>query len=815
MTMSDGRFFARIKMLLAACSVVALTACSTPEERATAHFESGKELLQNGEHIRAILEFRNAVRLNDKLAAAWQGLADAEEKRQNWPAVNESLQRVIELDAKNFDAIFKIGKLQLAAIQLDNALKSANAANELKPNDSDVAALRAAILLRLNDKEGAIQEAERSLSFNPNNPDALSVLAAEAMSRNNSAGAYSFISRGLQADPKNIGLLLFKVKLHEDGNQDKELEETLRTLIKYYPEQREFRQSLMSFLLQIGRTDDVEKELRQYIQTDPTDVAAGLDLVRLVARLRGSEPALAELSQLATQHTSVVQYKLALARMQFSQKQQPAAETTLGEIIDKAESPGNVHSAKLLLSEFRRMQNKQDDADKLVEEVIAEDAKNSDALTIRAAAKLDKNDTAGAITDLREALDQKPDSTQIKLVLARAYERQGAIELAIDQFGQGLKASNYNPDVALQYVDLLKRRGKTDAMELVLTEALNRNPTSLPLISALAEVRLNKGDWKGADQIATTILKYEPNSELGKRIKAGVQLGQNQFDESITTLKDAMGNTADGSAGMMSAMVTAYMRAGKLKEAEDFVSASLAANSKNLEAAIMLGNIKAAQKQPVEAEELFQKAIELNPRQPAAYFAMARMFASEKRTDEAVDVLLKARGLTPPDLGSSLLLASIYESRGQVEDAIKIYEQQLLATPDALVIVNNLASLLADHRPDGESQARAQALARRLESIDLPHFKDTVGWIAFKTGDYRTAATTLQDAVKKLPEVPSVNYHLGMTFAAMRRVEDAKIYLEKASSLLSPGDPLNAAVDAALAKLKAPATTTGSVTEQQ
>jgi hypothetical protein len=46
-------------------------------------------------------------------------------------------------------------------------------------------------------------------------------------------------------------------------------------------------------------------------------------------------------------------------------------------------------------------------------------------------------------------------------------------------------------------------------------------------------------------------------------------------------------------------------------------------------------------------------------------------------------------------------------------------------------------------------------------------------------------------------------------------VEDAKTYLEKASSLLSPGDPLNAAVDAALAKLKAPATTTGSVTEQQ
>jgi tetratricopeptide (TPR) repeat protein len=458
--------------------------------------------------------------------------------------------------------------------------------------------------------------------------------------------------------------------------------------------------------------------------------------------------------------------------------------------------------AKLMMAEFDRQQNKLEDANKLITEVIEQDPKNADALALRATGKIEKNDLSGAVSDLREALDQKPDSVQIRVILARAYERQGAIELARDEFSQVLKDSGFNPEIAMQYIDMLRRRGSYDAMELVLEEAINRNPSNIMLVTTLAELRLNKGDWNGAEAIANALLKLDANSEVGKRIKAGVQLGKKQFDESIDTLKQAIDPAKPVSGSAMAALVTTYLQAGKVKEAEDFVNATLAANPESVDALMLLGNIRYAQRRSSEAEAQYRKVIELRPKLASGYFSLARMFASEKRSDEAIEILKKGREAAPIDLGSSLLLASIYEIRGSVEEAIKIYEEQLVATPDVLVVVNNLASLLADFRSEPESQERAQALARRLESIDVPQFKDTVGWVAYLKGDLRTAQVNLQDAVKRLPEVAAVRYHLGMTLAGMKRNDEAKAELQKASELAGPDDPLNKKIDEALKTLQ-------------
>ncbi len=795
----------RVLGVVAMFSVLFLAGCSTPEERAQAHYESGKQLLDKGEHIRAALEFRNAVRLNEKLIVAWQGLATTEEKRHNWPAVSESLNRVVELDPNNFEATFRLAKLQLAAIQMDNALRNANKANELKPKDSDVAALRASILLRLNDKEGAVAEAERALSINPDNPDAHAVLAAEAMTKGNSKAALTFIERGLQTDAKNIGLLLFKVKLFEDNKEYDKLEETLRTLIGYYPAQKEFRQSLMTFLLQAGRTADVERELRAFVVSEPNDTGAGLDLVRLVARVRGPVEARTELEKLAKDHADKIDYQLALVKLNYAEKKVDEANSQLQVIIDKGEPTDNVHLAKLLKAEYLRQTGNTADADVLVKEVIDKDPKNADALALRAASRIEGNDLAGAVTDLREALDQKPNSTQIRVILARAYERQGAIELAVNEFSQVLKDSSYNPEITLQYVDMLRRRGNYEAMEQVLIQALERNTSNIVLITTLAELRLNKGDWAGAAVIADSLLKHEPNSEVAKRIKAGVELGQKKYAQSIDTLKTALDPTKPASSGLMTAMVTAYLHAGKVDDAEKFVQSSLDANPKNVDAVLLMGNIRSAQRRSSDAEALYRKAIELQPGHAIGYFSLARLYASEKRSDEAEEMLLVGRGKAPLDLASSMLLASLYEVKGKVDDAMKIYEEQLVQTPDVLVIVNNLASLLTDYRSnDPESMTRAQALARRLEAVEVPQFKDTVGWIAYLKGDYRTALVNLQVAKDKLPEVAVVRYHFGMALAAVKRTEDAKFELEKANSLVGPNDPIGAKIEDAIKKLAAP-----------
>jgi cellulose synthase operon protein C len=70
-----------------------MAGCSSPEERAQSHYERGAEYLEAGDHTRAMLEFRNAVKLDETIAPAWFGIATIEEQKQNWPAVQRSLQR--------------------------------------------------------------------------------------------------------------------------------------------------------------------------------------------------------------------------------------------------------------------------------------------------------------------------------------------------------------------------------------------------------------------------------------------------------------------------------------------------------------------------------------------------------------------------------------------------------------------------------------------------------------------------------------------------------------------------------------------------
>jgi Tfp pilus assembly protein PilF len=78
--------------------------------------------MDSGDYIKAGLEFRNALKFNDKLPDAWFGLATVEEQKQNWPVVLDSLQRTAELDPKNSEARIKLAKLHLAANKLEVGL---------------------------------------------------------------------------------------------------------------------------------------------------------------------------------------------------------------------------------------------------------------------------------------------------------------------------------------------------------------------------------------------------------------------------------------------------------------------------------------------------------------------------------------------------------------------------------------------------------------------------------------------------------------------------------------------------------------------
>ena len=437
----------------------------------------------------------------------------------------------------------------------------------------------------------------------------------------------------------------------------------------------------------------------------------------------------------------------------------------------------------------------------LVDAVLKADSRNTEGLSLRALIRLNEGKVDDAISDLRSALNDQPNSVPLLAALATAYERNGAIDLADRAYSDAMKASRYAPAIGLNYVAFLDRRGLADQADNVLTQLATRNPNNIAVLSALAKSKLAQHDWVAAQRIATEIQHLNSKSTLSAQITGAALAGQRKLDDSVTVLEGAY-NQNPG-IQPMAQLVNAYMQAGKVEKAKEFLRSALKANPKNVEALTLLGSIAVSQKNLPEAESHFKAAIALQPKVPVGYVALARLYMGEKKFDEAIKTVKEGLNQQPKDYALRLTLGGLLEIKGEYEAAITLYEFMLKDQPGSLVIANNLASLLSDHRTDKDSLQKAQTIATILKDSPVPQFKDTLGWIDYRLGDYKAAVQILEDAASKLPNVAVVQYHLGMSYLANGQTEKATEQLKKAQKLAGNDQELKAKVDNAIQKLSA------------
>jgi predicted Zn-dependent protease len=316
----------------------------------------------------------------------------------------------------------------------------------------------------------------------------------------------------------------------------------------------------------------------------------------------------------------------------------------------------------------------------------------------------------------------------------------------------------------------------------------------------LANVRLRRNNWLGAEEVAVTLRELgDASKRISTQVLSASLSGQKKYDESIKVLQTAFGTTPTAVQPTI-ALFNAFVRAGKLDDAGAFVRNLLDANPKNAVAHVLLGSLHLQQGRRGDAEDSFRRAMSVQPGQSAGYRALASLLAREKKYQDAERVqreglvnLVKAhdglsQGLEKRNKKRQALLlraslAAILERAGKFEGAIKEYEILLTEQPASPIFSNNLASLLADYRDDEASLKRAHSLAKRFKNTRVSFFKDTLGWIYFRKGEYEPAVVMLKEARDGTPNVPLVHYHLGRAYNAVNVKPLAKEELEKALEL--------------------------------
>ena len=167
---------------------------------------------------------------------------------------------------------------------------------------------------------------------------------------------------------------------------------------------------------------------------------------------------------------------------------------------------------------------------------------------------------------------------------------------------------------------------------------------------------------------------------------------------------------------------------------------------------------------------------------------MSRIQLSKGDRNAAYETIDEGLSQTPSDGNLNWAKASLLEQDGKVDEAIAVYESLYEQNSSALVVANNLASLIATYRDDEESLDRAWRIARRFSDTEVPALQDTYGWIIFRRGDAEEALPYLEGAARGLPEDPIVQYHLGRVYQSLSRPADALTQMQRAVEIAGPTD---------------------------
>jgi tetratricopeptide (TPR) repeat protein len=233
----------------------------------------------------------------------------------------------------------------------------------------------------------------------------------------------------------------------------------------------------------------------------------------------------------------------------------------------------------------------------------------------------------------------------------------------------------------------------------------------------------------------------------------------------------------------MVSVVRSYVAANRSKEALAFLQSVVAVSPRNQAARVLQAQLLAQDGNVTAAREVLRTAIANDPANPIAHQALAHVLVGAGEVNEALSTLERGLQALPEDFGLRLSRASLLARQGRNEEAIAAYEALLAERPNAVIAMNNLALLLADHRKDAASIRRAYELAQRFRTTDIPHLKDTVGWTAHLAGKHKEAAELLKSAATEAPDLAEAHYHYGMNQIALNNTKAAKEALQRSVEL--------------------------------
>ncbi|MBD0326141.1 MAG: tetratricopeptide repeat protein, partial [Pyrinomonadaceae bacterium] len=387
--------YAFISALLIA--TLAFSGCKNAEASKAEHLKRGEQFLKEKKFQEASIEFRNAIQIDDRLAAAHWGLAQAYEGLQRYAEAVQEIQRTIDLDPNHLDSRVRLGNYYMVGRQ-PNIAEAERLAKEVLAKDP-------------NFIEGHI----------------LMATVLYAQDKAHPERALASLNRAIEIDPKRVESYLSLARFYTTINDAKKAEETLRRAVEVNPASALAHAEYGRFLVAQNRAGEAESEFKKAVEVEPTSRDARMALGSFYIVSKQLDKAEEVYKALAEMEKDKPDGRALLADFYSTINRPDDAIRVYQEIV--AQSPDYTRG-RYRLGEIMLGRGDTQGAAAQVAEVLKKNERDSQGLMLRARIRMQANDNRAAIEDLKEVLKQEPNSRGGLYYMADANYRIRQLDMA-------------------------------------------------------------------------------------------------------------------------------------------------------------------------------------------------------------------------------------------------------------------------------------------------------------------------------------------------------------------------------------------------
>jgi tetratricopeptide (TPR) repeat protein len=745
-SMMKIEYCARVRRLGMSClllSTLTFMGCMrSPEVRRDKYLASGKKLVQRKDYTRAMLEFRNAV-------------------------------KAMPRDAESY---YQLGLAYLALNDGVNGFQALKKATELNPSHAG-AQLKIAQLLGNTGDPGLVQDSERRLQTlltkNESDPDTLNTLAFTELRLGKTREAGAYLAKALATSPQFMSYLLLANTKTAEGDT-KGAEGALQEAVRWDPKSSDAVIMLGWFYASLNRGNEAEAQFQKALSANPKSAAALFGLARNQYAMGRMAEAEQDFKRLAASPEK--EYQHLYAMLLFEEHREPEG---INELERLAKRDPSDRAARTRLLAAYMINNRGADAEKILDEVLAKNPKDLDALLQRGELYLAIKRYGAAEADFNLVVRLQANSPEVHYLLGKLHQARGSQLIYTQELNEALRLNPMLLPVRLELAEnLLANRGAQTALKLLdetpesqkqLTAALVARNWALWSLGNLPELR------KGID----VGLAHERSLNL--LIQDGLyKLKTGNPSAARTSIEEALRiNSSDVRA--LSALNQTYVAQKQTEAALEKVQEYAAQQPKSAPVQQFLGFLLVSDGKRKEARQAFLAAKAADSDFQPADLSLAQLDVLENNWDAAQKRLQDILASHADNSTARVWAGSIAAMRGDLAGAVEHLRRVVEISPDNPQALNNLAYLLAEYR---QKPDEALAYAEKAHELapDNPELADTLGWVLYRKGLYREALPQLERAASQSPNAVW-KYHLAMAYAKFGDQKRGRAALDAALKL--------------------------------